>query len=178
MVMAAVVVLAGGVTFAALQSQATLTDNTIASATADLQVDNTDNGATPNSNTDTGFAFTGVVPGGAGSNIGHFILKNNGTGASVNLSVKLAAAPTWTTVPVSAAVDETMVHVIFTRDGGSPQDVKLSDLVAGNVPLTGGPLAPTTNSTFSVQIKMDADAFSGSSASASAFQFVFTGAGA
>ncbi len=53
-----VVALVSGVTFAALQSQATLTNNTIASAKAGLQVKSTGSFASQ----DAGFAFTGVLP--------------------------------------------------------------------------------------------------------------------
>jgi predicted ribosomally synthesized peptide with SipW-like signal peptide len=176
MVMAAVVVLAGGVTFAALQSQATLTNNTIASGTANLQVDNTDDGTNPLGATDLGYAFMGVIPGGAGSNTGNFSLKNNGT-AALTLKAGLTAAPVWTVLP-SGTVDNTKVHVLIGRNGAPAQDILLSDLVApAGVTLTGGNLAAGITDVFTVQVKMDADAFTGTGASSANFQFVFTGTG-
>lgn len=75
-VISAVAVLVGGVTFAALQSQATLTDNTISSASAGLLVDG--NGDEQFSEEEAGFAFEGIVPGLTPSEVKEFSLKNEG----------------------------------------------------------------------------------------------------
>lgn len=175
-VIGAVMALATGVTFAALQSQATLTNNTIASATATLQVDNTDSGANPFSATDVGYAFSGVVPGGATSSTGNFQLKNAGT-VGMTVSVKVDSAPTWTVADGVGTVDNNKVKVLFQRGAGVVQEITLNDLLSGDVPLTDGNLAPGAVATFHVQIKMDADAFTGSGATADNFDFVFSGTG-
>ena len=173
-VIGTVAALVTGITFAALSSQATLTANTIASATADLQVNNTDNAGAFGA-TDTGYAFTGIIPGGAGSNVGNFQLKNNGT-ATLSLKLSVSGTPVCTAVP-AAVVPTNKIHVLVQRGAGAPLDFLLSDLVTGPVALTGGNLNATLTETDNVQVKMDVDAFTGSSASCTAFNFVFDGAG-
>ena len=174
LVIGSVAALVTGVTFAALTSKATLTDNTISSATADLQIDNTQNGL-GFSSTDTGYAFTGIVPGGAGSNTGNFSLLNNGT-ANLSLTVKLDVTPVCTVIP-SGTVSTNLVHVLIQRGAGLPQDLLLSNLIAGPQAISGGNLASGVSENDNVQVKMDAGAFTGSSASCSAFQFVFDAVG-
>ena len=172
-VISSIAVLATGVTYAALQSQqATLTGNSIQSATADLRISST--GATYY-NTRTGFTFGEVVPGGGPSapTANSFYLKNYGTPA---LALKVAVNST----PVNTAnVDLTKVHVIFTRvDTNTTQKLTLAALVSANA--TGG-LAMTDNlaggaaAQFKAQVSMDADAFTGTSADITGIDLVFSG---
>jgi hypothetical protein len=178
-IIAVVAALVTGITFAALQSQATLTNSTIASATADLQIDNTDNGS-GFSNTDTGYAFTGVVPGGADSNTGNFQLKNNSTGgADLSIDVQVPTLPTWTVVPAGPVVNAD-VDVIISCTGTLGVFGVTTDLVsinAGPVALTGANLDNGDTATCTVKISMDATAFTGTNASSTNFDFVFTGTG-
>src|SRR4051794_22881330 len=90
-VIAALIVIVSGVTFAALQSQQdTLTGNTIQTATANLQL-STD--GTSYNNSHAGFDFTNIVPGGAAMpTAGYgFYLKNGG---GTPLTLKLAVTST------------------------------------------------------------------------------------
>ena len=165
-----------GVTFAALSSSAPLTNNTLASATANLEVDSQNDGF---ATTDPGFTFTGIVPGGVGSGDSSFKLNNAGS-TDLEISVNLDAAPVWTVVPASS-VDDTKVHVTFTCEDGdlTPYTVTttVANLVAGPVSLVGDNLAIGQTANCTVSVSMDAGAFTGSSASSDTFDFVFTGTG-
>ncbi len=174
LVIGVVAALVTSITFAALQSQATLTNNSISSATAELQVDNIDNGAGFGA-TDLGYDFVGIVPGGAGSNVGNFQLKNNGS-APLSVSVEVPVDPVFTVLP-SGSVDPAKVDVVIQRGAGTPQVFALSDLLAGPVTITGGNIAAGATENFNVQVLMDADAFTGTSASSDDFTFTFTGTG-
>lgn len=176
-VIGAVAILVTSITYAALQSQVTLTDNTIATGTADLQINNTDDTVTGFGDTDTGFAFTGVVPGSTtGSSVGNFQLKNNGT-AGMTIAVQIPTAPVWTVVPTST-VDNSKVTVnLSCTDADETYTVTdtLANLIAGDVNFTTGTLAGGDTATCTAKITMAADAFTGESASASNFDFKFTG---
>ena len=177
-----VVALVSGVTFAALQSQATLTNNTIASATAGLQVKSTGSFASQ----DAGFAFTGVLPGGpavpASGNA--FQLKNNGT-IDLNISASIPVAPTFTVSPDPGPVDLSKIDLILSCTAGVNTFALTTDIAAlvaghasGGVPMTPNNL-PYTGSNIAnciAKVQMDADAFTGGSASSTNFNIVFTGA--
>lgn len=176
-IIGATAALVTGITFAALSSTATLTNNTIATGSAELLIDNTDDATTtvPGA-TDVGYAFTGVVPGGADSNVGNFTLTNDGD-SDMSIALNLDGAPVWTVLP-SGTVDDSKVDVIVSCTGdlgvfGVTTDV--ASLVAGPVALTGANLDTADTATCTVSISMDADAFVGSSASSDQFDFVFTG---
>ncbi len=173
MVISAVAVLATGVTFAALQSQqATLTGNSIQTASADLKIGTST--ATFGSSR-SGFNFNGIIPGGspvpADGNV--FYLKNAGT-ASLALKVAVNTAPTNT-----AGVDLNKVYVTITRvESTVSQTFSLSALVEANA--TGGvaltdSLAGTTVGQYKVQASMALDAFNGSSAEVGGIDLVFGG---
>ncbi|HSH55596.1 MAG TPA: hypothetical protein VK983_02100 [Candidatus Limnocylindrales bacterium] len=176
MVISAVAVLATGVTFAALQSQAaSLTGNSIQTASADLKIGTT---ATSFGSTRTGFSFNGLVPGGAAvpADGNTFYLKNGGS-ATLALKVTVPAAPTNLT-----AVDLEKVYITVTRVdlpvASAPQKVSIAALVAsqamGGVALTDV-LAGTTVGQYKVQASMDAEAFSGQSAEIGGIDLVFSG---
>lgn len=178
-VIGAVAILVTSITYAALQSQATLTNNTIASATALLEVDNTDDAGSGFGGTDVGYAFTGIIPGGAGSNVGNFQLKNSSdTGVDMSVSVQVPTLPTWTVLP-SGTVDDSKVTVDISCSDTDAIVYGVSDTLANinaaPVELTGDTLAAGDTATCTVSVSMDADAFSGTSASSDNFDFEFTG---
>ncbi len=172
-VVAAVAVLATGVTFAALQSQsATLTGNSISTATADLRIGTT---TSTFSNTRTGFSFSNVIPGTVASPAdgNSFYLKNYG---AATMALKVAI----NTVPTNVSnVDLSKVYVVFTRvDTSATQKLSVASLVAVNT--TGGTsltdtLAGGATAQFKTQVSIDDDAFSGQSATIGGIDLVFNG---
>lgn len=183
-VFSAVAVLASGATFAALQSQATLTDNTIQSATADLHVNNLENGG-EYSETDTGFEFTGLVPGNDYGEAQEFSLKNNGD-VDLGLTIHKAmgvAVKTGDTDPEPGTLDPTKVKVMLTKVGvqtdenDNSVEYTLAELdEMKNLP--GGPLSHTDGSdtqTYSIQVKLLEGAVEGEGGELVDFDLVFTG---
>jgi hypothetical protein len=178
MVVTAVAVLATGVTYAALQSPAaTLSGNSISTATADLKISTTTaTSSTSFAATKTGFNFTNIVPGAtpAPSDGNLFYLKNFG---AVPMALKVSIG----TTPVNASnVDLSKVYIVLTRLDGTTTSQKLSvaSLIAsqtsGGLALTDN-LAGVTAAQYKTQIVMDDDAFTGSSATISGIDLVFTG---
>lgn len=176
-VFSAVAIIVGGVTYAALQSQATLSDNTISSATATLQVNNTDNGGTFGTS-DTGFQFTNLLPGAGYGDAQHFDLKNAGTS---NLQVTVYA----TAGTVTGTLDKNKVHVKFTNQSLSTPGSAVYTLAQLEANYNGLPgvvgtdfldtSSPGEENTFDVQVKLDDGAVGGSGAANSGFNLVFTG---
>lgn len=175
-VIGSVMALGLGVTFA-LTSQATLLNNTIASATPSLQIKKSTTvsfGAN-----DTGFAFTGLVPGGASvpATPFQFNLKNNNSGVPLKVSVT-SPAVSWT----AGSVDNTLVHLEFTCVGSAA----VADFTAAAVPIdatvaalttTGvvlGQLEDTKEATCNVVASAEAGAFSVPTSTTN-FNLVFTG---
>lgn len=130
-ILVAVSVIAGGVAYAALQSQPVkLSGNTIQTATADLllSADGVNYGASQ-----PGFVFGQLVPGGAavpaaGNPV--FLKNTGGTPLSLLLSVS--------SLPANLdSVDLSKVHVILSPTaGGSVQNFTLQGLIAAAT--TGG----------------------------------------
>lgn len=177
-VAAALVIVAGGVAFALLQSQAKLTGNSIHTASAGLAISQNDTNYGPNT---TGYDFSGIIPGSQASQTEHFLLKNTG---SAPLKLKVSA----TSVPSNPSnIDLGKVSVILTPYStttfmpGTPQSFSLRSLIDADA--TGGlaidypsSLAPGTKEEFNIQVSMDVDAASGSSAALSGLDLGFTGA--
>jgi hypothetical protein len=172
-VMALVMMVVSGVTYAALQSQqAVLTGNTIESATADLKI-STDNVTYTSSH--TGFDFSAVVPGGpAVPAAGYsFYLKNSGSTAD---QIKVGVSTTPTNL---SGIDLSKVSVVITRvPGGTSQTFTLASLIStfadGGTALTDT-LGATSYSQYKIQVSMAPDAFTGSGASLGNIDFVFIG---
>lgn len=172
-VISAVAVLVTGVTFAALQSQqATLTGNSIQTASADLKIGTS---ASTFSASRTGFAFNSIIPGAVASPAdgNSFYLKNYGT-APMALKVSVGTTPT-----NAANVDLSKVFLSLTRvDSSAVQKLSLSDLVSayatGGLALTDN-LAGSTVAQYKVQASMSEDAFSGMSAEVGGIDLVFYG---
>jgi len=176
-IVATVGVVVTGITFASLQSQpATLSGNTIQSATAGLYIATDSSTSTEYSNSHSGFSFTGVVPGGLAMPVGGnaFYLKNTGM-ATLNLKLAISSVPTNT-----ANVDLGKVTVQITRvDTGKITTATVQDLVAsdttGGVALTDPLLPADTGVEYQISVSMAADAFTGSSATIGSIDFVFSG---
>jgi len=175
-IVSAVGILVTGVTFASLQSQqAILAGNSIQSATADLRIGTS---SSTFSNSQTGFTFTNVIPGGPAvpTEGNTFYLKNYGT---ANLALKLTVGSTPTN---TSSIDLSKVTVQLTRTdiaNGPPQTVTLQSLVdpSGGLTLSDS-LTAGASAQYALRISMAADAFSGSSASIGAIDFVFSGTAA
>jgi hypothetical protein len=176
---AAVMIIAGGVAFAMLQSQAKLAGNSVQTESAGLLISDTDSNYT---DIERGFAFAHIIPGAQASQTEHFLLKNTGSAA---LALKLGA----TSLPVNPGnVDLSKVNIILTPYNenfmpGASQTFTLQSLIDGN---TGGGLAVSypakltagAKEEFNIQVSMDGDAASGSSASLSNIDLGFTGVAA
>jgi hypothetical protein len=174
-VVAAVTAMVSGVTFAGLQSQQSkLTGNTIQTATANLLVSSD---GTNYSNSQNGFVFANLVPGGQAMPLNgyNFYLKNAG-GTPLSLKLAVSSPPA---NPDNA--DLTKVNVIISPiGGGSPQSFTLAALVAagssGGLAInTPSNLSPGFSSHYTLQVSMASDAVTGPGATISNVDFSFTG---
>lgn len=174
--MVAVLIAAGGVVFALLQSQVTLTGNSIQTQSTGLLVSQSDSNY---SNSVAGYNFSGLIPGVQASQTEHFFLKNTG---SSPLALKIGVSGT---ISNPSGVDLDKVRVILTPYStttfmpGTPQSFPLQTLVdagAEGAPIDyPSPLPVGTKEEFNLQVSMDADAVSGSSASLSNLDLALTG---
>lgn len=174
-VVAAVLIVVSGVTFAALQSQQdTLTGNTIETATANLQVSK--DGVTY-SNTQPGFDFNNLIPGGSAQpTAGYPVYLKNAGGTPLSLKLAVTSTPS-----NPDNVDLSKVNVLLTTVGsGVPaQSFSLQGLVSSNssggLAITSGNLATGATQQYKLQVSMASDAVSGSSASLGNIDFAFSG---
>lgn len=170
MVVAAVVAIVSGVTFAALQSQQDiLTGNTIETATANLVVSKDD---IHYANSQAGFDFSGLVPGGAAMPItgNSFYLKNSG---QTRLTLKMAVS----SVPSNPNnVDLSKVNVLLTTVGsGLPaQNFTLQQLM-NNGGVSFASLDNNNSMEYKLQVSMTSDALVGASAALGNIDFAFYG---
>lgn len=159
-----------GVTFASLQSQqATLTGNSIQSATADLRI------GTSQSTFDasrTGFSFKDIVPGGPAvpADGNTFYLKDYGT-ANLRLRLSLGSTPTNT-----ANVDLDKVHLVLTRvdTASAEQTISLKELKDSGLVLSDAINAGTIGQ-YKLRATMDSDAYQGTGAAVGGIDLVFSG---
>jgi hypothetical protein len=172
-VLSAVGILMTVATFAALQSTGNaLTGNSIETATANLQISN--DGTTYVSSV-PGFDFDGVIPGPMPQGNHAVTLKNVGT-TNVGLLLGVPAQPT-----INGITDLSHVSIVITQSGTggvtyTPQIIKLSDLLAGNVPLGKIILFKGSSMSFSLQVMIDSGSVpAGAAASISGLDIVFTG---
>ena len=179
-VIGAVAALVTGVTFAALQSQATLADSTISSANANLLLwdGDTFESQAP------GFTVTGLIPG-EGSGKQFFYFQNAGDTA-LNLSVHVPAAPAEPGDGYGFSGWENL-KVTFTNEATDQTvDTDMAALMAGNVTLPGNPLPfgaqgnnqagqENTPGNFSAEFDIDPSAVTGDHAGVGAFDMTFTG---
>ena len=170
LVVAVLAALVTGVTFAALQSQqATLTGNSIQSATADLRI------GTSQSTFDasrSGFTFKDIVPGGAAvpADGNTFYLKNYGT-ATLKLKLNLGSTPVNT-----ANVDLDKVRLVLSRvdTASADQTVTLKELKEDGLVITD-PINAATIGHYKLRAMMDNDAYQGTGAAISGIDLVFSG---
>lgn len=179
LVIATVTVLVVSATYAALQSQATLTGNTISSVSTALKISK--NGVSFDS-TQTGFSFDGIIPGGMEVPItGHpFWLRNDGA-IDLDLSVSVVPSPTSSVTP-SGSVDFTKMVLVFERLGvSSPVEFTVQALIDsyadGGLSLAEALQVDDDSELFTVKAKFLPDAFTGSSASVSDLDIEFVGTG-
>lgn len=194
-VISAVAVLVGGVTFAALQSRATLTDNTISSASANLLVDGNVDGQF--NEEEPGFAFEGIVPGVTPSEAHEFALQNNGdAGMKVKAMVvyngengeaedpQTPEVQTMTgegeqewdpTMPVlPEGVEASDITFIFTPEGGEAKEVTWEQLSAWKGKKILDSLGAGETRTMTVQVSIDESVHT-SGLDIGSFDIVFTG---
>lgn len=176
-ILAVLLMVAGGVAFALLHSQAKLTGNSIHTDTAALDISQNDTNYGPST---AGYDFSGIIPGSQPSQTEHFLLKNIG---SSPLALSLAA----TSAPSNPSnVDLNKVHVIVTPYStdtympGTPQSFTLQSLIdsdaSGGLPVDYPALLSIgQKEEFNIQISMDADAADGSNASLSNIDLGFSG---
>lgn len=201
-VIGAVMALATSVTFAALQSQATLTNNTISTATAGLKLWDGDSfeSSAP------GVAVEGLIPGDWSEDY-NIYFQNDGEGP-LFLSASVPAEPAlpegmedygftgWENLHVAikgyCAVDGQDENAVrrwhhWDKDKQDKNHVvktNMAELLAGNVELPCGPLAegatgsadtPGTAGNYSLSFKIASDAITGESAGVGSFDVVFNG---
>lgn len=163
-----------GITFAQLNTTATLSSTTISTATADLTVWNGSNFAI----TAPGFTVTNLIPG-TPSAEQPFYLKNGG-GSKLGVTAHIPTTPTY-----SGIGDWNKVYVHIANDNsGTAVNTTIGALLAGEVTLPGSPLSagaqgnsgvPNTEGNFKISFNIDSSTVSGSSANIGAFDIVLTG---
>ncbi len=174
-VISAVVVLVGGVTYAALQSSATLTNNTIAAADASLLLWDGDS-FEPSA---PGFTVEDLVPG-EWTTENLFYFKNNG---GADLDIKVAA-----TSPTVDGVAAANVKVRFTSYApgcvSNTVETTLDAIDTGDVALPCNALSeaaqgnsgvPATEGNYSVSYRIEPTDVTGSDVNISGFDMIFTG---
>lgn len=153
--------IAGGVAFALLQSQAKLNGNSIETDSASLVISPND---ITYSNAATGYKFAHIIPGVQASQTEHIFLRNMSV-APLALKVGVPTAP-----DNPDGVDLSKVKVILSpydmssHTPQTPQSFSLQSLISpdgsGAVNYPGG-LSPGAIEEFDIQIAMDADAVNG-----------------
>lgn len=147
LVIGVVAALVTSVTFAALESEATLTQNTIEGADA-LQVNNDPEGNTVFNQTEQGFNFEDIVPGVASSQIENFQLKNT-SATTVDVNVQIPTPPA---LPAGVTGDD----ITFTFDtvpGSTPVTATWTQLTTGDgVSLFSGLAGNDTVQEFTVKV--------------------------
>lgn len=164
-----------GVTYAALQSpQNKFTGSTIQTATANLLISR-DNSSF--SNTQSGFSFANVIPGGSLTpSPGYPIYLKNAGGTPLALKLAISSTPT---NPDGA--DLTKVNVVLTSTAsGQIQTLSLQSLVdsyaVGGTAITLVPvLFQEQTHPFTLQVSMAKDAITGPSATIGVIDFSVTG---
>ncbi len=178
-VFSAVAIVTGGVTFAALQSSATLTDSSISTANAELQV--YDFTAGQYASTAPGFVIDNLIPGEGVEK--SFYLRNNGQTA-LNVSARVPALPGapadgfgfsgYENVKVSITGEKCDVTVDTNLQALFDAAVALpcNSLLAGEA---GNSTVDGTAGNYDVTFDIDPAVITGSSAGVGDFDIVFTG---
>lgn len=180
-VISAVAVLVGGVTFAALQSRTTLTNNTISTASAGLEIWDGEEFE----RTAPGFDVTGLVPGqGSGENF--FYLRNSGE-ADMNITARVPRVPERPNGGYGFSGWENVRVTFVSHEAGCSNDTvrtTMATLLAREVRLPCNPLSEgaqgdsnnhSAEGTYSVAFDIDPDAVNGERARVGDFDIRFTG---
>ncbi len=169
----ALLIVAGAVAFALLQSQVQLGGNSIQTDSAGLLISR--DGSSYSSSA-TGYAFVHIIPGSKPSQTEHFMLQNTGS-APLAINLGMPSAP-----DNPNDLDLGKVSVIITPHGvgampGSPQSFTLQSLMdaADGVAVDGPALDFGTTEEFDIQVAMDPDAVSGEGVALSGLNLTFTG---
>jgi hypothetical protein len=175
-VVGSVAVLVTGVTFAAMQDQASLTGVNMASATADLKVDGADSLVGYSQSEASAFDFNGLIPGGAAVSE-TFKLKNEG---STDLDIVVKVTPVTT-----VNIDKDLIKVKFiNQDKSVEAEYTLTALesntglpgISGPVDASGiGALEDGGVEAFKMEVRLEAGAVTGTGGSVDAFDLIFTG---
>lgn len=179
-VFGATAALVTSVTFAALNNQATLTNSTISTVSADLRLWDGDSFET----TAPGFQVTNLVPG-VGSAPQLFYFQNAG-GVGLNITVHVPVAPE---VPVGGygfSGWENLKVMFKDRNDNVVTNTDMAALLAGEVPLATAPLPAgaqgndqagqeSTKGNYSVTFDISPAAVTGSHAGVGNFNMIFTG---
>lgn len=174
LIVAVLLSLIGGVTFAALQSQSKLTGSTIQTATANLLVGRD---TTNLANSQAGYSFTNLVPGGTLTpNGGYPVFLKNAGGTPLALKFAVSSTPS---NPNGVDLTKVLIHLNSTASGQT-QSFTLQSLIDNNA--TGGStitLLPVLFADqihpFTMQVSMANDAFGGQTATIGAIDFVVIG---
>lgn len=170
-----VLTIAGGLTFAALQSQQdTLSGNTIKTANANmlLSVDGANY-----SNSQPGYDFNNLIPGGAAMPLTGYSVYLKNTGATaLGLKLAISSAPS-----NPNNVDLSKVNLLLTTvgSGSGTQSFSLASLIAaaasGGLDITSGNLASGMSQQYKLQISMASDSLTASSATLGNIDLAFNG---
>lgn len=178
-VFSAVAVVVGGVTFAALQSSATLTDSSISTANAELQVYNFD--TAQYASTAPGFTITDLIPGSGVEK--SFYLRNNGETA-LNVSARVPALPGApadgfgfsgyenVTVKITGEKCDTAVDTNLQALFDAAVALPCNALLAGEA---GNSTVDGTAGNYDVKFDINPAVITGASAGVGNFNIVFTG---
>ena len=175
-VIGATAALVVGVTFAALSTSATLTGNTLSSATAGLQISNGGSYGP----TAIGFQVAGFVPG-QGSGPLPFYLQNSG-GTNLNLTVGSTTPLTssgfsgWNNLVVTITNDATTVTTTTNMQALINGNVALPDALAAGA--TGNSAVPFTPGNYHITFDVNPSSITGSQVTVGSFDLTFTGTGA
>ncbi|HUC87387.1 MAG TPA: hypothetical protein VMR75_03680 [Candidatus Saccharimonadales bacterium] len=177
---AAVAALVVGITFAALNTSATLADNTLSTATANLTVST--GGAFGAS--EPGFTISGLVPGTGVTD--PFYLSNTG-GVNLGLTVQAASTGggTITESGTTSSTDLSNVSVVITNlNTGNSNTYNLAELVSGaqaltdpiNAGVTGTSSPPNAPGDYSIHFDINPATINGAGpATVTGFDLVFAG---
>lgn len=178
-VMSAVAVLVGGVTFAALSSSVTLTNNTVSGADANLQIwDGGDWNTTA-----PGFNVDDLIPGDQWSSENFFYFNNAG---DTDLKVVAQSSNPGDVDPGFSEWADLKVRFTSYAPGCVDPDVEtdMAALIAGNVELpcnnldkdaVGNSGVEATEGNYSVSYMIAPEEVSGADVNVSAFVYTFTG---
>jgi hypothetical protein len=142
---AVIIIAAGGLAFALLQSRSVITGNTISTASANLLVSAD---GTHYSQTIPGFSFDGIIPGGYAAPAGGYpiYLKNTGT-TPLDLSLAVEDAPS---NPDSADLNDINFGLTDVSGNTAPRGFILQLLMNGGLPIEGE-LAPGATRQYKLQ---------------------------